>query len=142
LPSTKLRRQGARHYGPVREAAGSAPAFGDRRSYQMDPANGREALHEFELDAAEGADILMVKPALTNLDLLARARERFDLPLAAYQVSGELAMLEAAAERGWLDRRAAALELLTAIARAGADVIVTYLAGDVAGWLAEERHTR
>jgi porphobilinogen synthase len=129
-------------YGPFREAAGSAPAFGDRRSYQMDPANGREALHEFELDAAEGADILMVKPALTNLDLLARARERFDLPLAAYQVSGELAMLEAAAERGWLDRRAAALELLTAIARAGADVIVTYLAGDVAGWLAEERHTR
>ena len=124
-------------YGPFRDAAGSAPAFGDRRSYQMDSANGREALRELEIDAAEGADILMVKPACTNLDLLSRARARFDLPLAAYQVSGEVAMLEAAAERGWLDRRAVALELLTAIARSGADVIVTYLALDAARWLHE-----
>jgi porphobilinogen synthase len=124
-------------YGPFRDAADSAPAFGDRRSYQMDPANARDALREMALDAAEGADILMVKPAITSLDILARARERFDLPLAAYQVSGELAMLEAAAERGWLDRRATGLEFLTAIARAGADVIVTYLAADAAGWLAE-----
>jgi porphobilinogen synthase len=124
-------------YGPFREAAGSTPAFGDRRSYQMDFANGREAMREMELDAQEGADLLMVKPAITSLDLLADARRRFDLPLAAYQVSGECAMLEAAAERGWLDRRRAALEMLTAIARAGADVIVTYLAADAAGWLAE-----
>jgi porphobilinogen synthase len=125
-------------YGPFREAAGSTPAFGDRRSYQMDSANGREALREMELDAREGADILMVKPAITSLDLLARAREQFQLPLAAYQVSGEYAMLEAAAQRGWLDRRAAALETLTAIRRAGADVIMTYLAADVAKWLAED----
>jgi porphobilinogen synthase len=125
-------------YGPFREAAGSTPAFGDRRSYQMDSANGREALREMELDAREGADILMVKPAITSLDLLARAREHFQLPLAAYQVSGEYAMLEAAAQRGWLDRRAAALETLTAIRRAGADVIMTYLAADVATWLAED----
>ena len=125
-------------YGPFREAAGSAPSFGDRRSYQMDPANGREALREMELDAAEGADMLMVKPAITSLDLLAGARRRFDLPLAAYQVSGEYAMLEAAAQRGWLDRRRTGLEMLTAIARAGADVIVTYLAADAAGWLAED----
>jgi porphobilinogen synthase len=122
-------------YGPFRDAAGSAPVFGDRRSYQMDPANGREALRELEIDAAEGADILMVKPAGTNLDVLAHARERFDLPLAAYQVSGEVAMLEAAAERGWLDRRAVGLELLTAIVRSGADLIVTYLAADAARWL-------
>jgi porphobilinogen synthase len=125
-------------YGPFRDAAGSTPAFGDRRSYQMDSANGREALREMELDAREGADILMVKPAITSLDLLARARQHFELPLAAYQVSGEYAMLEAAAQRGWLDRRAAALETLTAIARAGADVIMTYLAADAARWLAEE----
>jgi porphobilinogen synthase len=125
-------------YGPFREAAGSTPAFGDRRSYQMDSANGREALREMELDAREGADLLMVKPAITSLDLLARAREHFQLPLAAYQVSGEYAMLEAAAQRGWLDRRAAALETLTAIRRAGADVIMTYLAADVAKWLAED----
>jgi porphobilinogen synthase len=103
----------------------------------MDFANGREAMREMELDAREGADMLMVKPAITSLDLLAEARRRFDLPLAAYQVSGEYAMLEAAAERGWLDRRRAALESLTAIARAGADVIITYLAADAAGWLAE-----
>ncbi len=126
-------------YGPFREAADSTPAFGDRRSHQMDPANSREALREMALDAAEGADILMVKPAITSLDLLARARQRFDLPLAAYQVSGELAMLEAAAAHGWIDRRRTGLELLTAIARAGADVILTYLARDAAAWLAEER---
>ncbi len=124
-------------YGPFRDAADSAPAFGDRRGYQMEPGNGREALRKMALDAAEGADMLMVKPALTSLDILARARVRFDLPLAAYQVSGELAMLEAAAERGWIDRRRAVLETLTAISRAGADVIVTYLAADAARWLAE-----
>ncbi len=124
-------------YGPFREAADSAPAFGDRRGYQMDPANGREAIREMAVDAGEGADILMVKPALPSLDLLARARERFDHPLAAYQVSGEYAMLAAAAERGWLDRRAALLETLTAIVRAGAGIIVTYGARDVAGWLGE-----
>ncbi|HXM53821.1 MAG TPA: porphobilinogen synthase [Candidatus Dormibacteraeota bacterium] len=125
-------------YGPFREAAGSAPSFGDRRSYQMDPANGREALREMDLDAGEGADFLMVKPAITSLDLLARARDRFDLPLAAYQVSGEFAMIEAAAANGWIDRRGAALETLTAIRRAGADVIMTYFAEDAARWLAEE----
>jgi len=124
-------------YAPFREAADSAPAFGDRRSYQLDPANGRAALREMALDVAEGADALMVKPALTSLDLLVRARERFDLPLAAYHVSGEVAMLEAAAERGWLDRRAVGLEVLTAVARAGADWTVTYLAADAARWLAE-----
>jgi len=124
-------------YGPFRDAAGSTPAFGDRRSYQMNPSNAREALRELDLDAAEGADILMVKPAITSLDLLVRARARTTLPLAAYQVSGELAMLEAAAARGWLDRRGAALEMLTAIARAGADIIVTYLAADAARWLTD-----
>jgi porphobilinogen synthase len=124
-------------YGPFRDAAGSTPAFGDRKGYQMDHANGREAMREMELDVEEGADVLMVKPAVTSLDLLAQARDRFDLPLAAYQVSGELAMLEAAAERGWLDRRAAATETLTAIARAGAQVLITYLAGEVAKWLRE-----
>lgn len=126
-------------YGPFREAAGSTPSFGDRKSYQMDPANVREALHEMELDAQEGADILMVKPAITSLDLLARARDRFDLPLAAYQVSGEAAMIEAAAERGWIDRRGAILETLTAIVRAGAAVVMTYFAGDAAAWLKETR---
>lgn len=124
-------------YGPFREAAGSTPAFGDRRSYQMDPANGHEALLEMELDAAEGADILMVKPALTSLDLLALARQRFDRPLAAYQVSGEFAMIEAAAACGWIDRRGAALETLTAISRAGAAFILSYYAAEAAGWLAE-----
>lgn len=124
-------------YGPFREAAGSAPAFGDRRGYQMDYSNGREALREMELDVREGADILMVKPALTSLDLLVRAGKRFDVPLAAYHVSGEVAMLEAAAERGWLDRRSAGLEMLTAIARAGAGIIITYLAADAARWLQE-----
>jgi porphobilinogen synthase len=125
-------------YGPFREAAGSTPAFGDRRGYQMDPANAREAMREMELDASEGADLLMVKPALTSLDLLARARSRFDRPLAAYQVSGEYAMVEAAAARGWLDRRGVAMETLTAIVRAGADVVMTYFAEDAARWLREE----
>jgi len=122
-------------YGPFREAAGSTPGFGDRKSYQMDPSNGREAMRELDLDAREGADILMVKPAITSLDLLAIARTRFDLPLAAYQVSGEAAMIEAAAERGWIDRRGAVLESLTAIVRAGANIVVTYFAADAAGWL-------
>ena len=126
-------------YGPFREAAGSTPRFGDRRSYQMDSANGLEALREMELDAREGADILMVKPAITSLDLLARARDRFDLTLAAYQVSGEAAMIEAAADRGWIDRRGAILETLTAIARAGAGIVITYFAADAAGWLKERR---
>ena len=129
-------------YGPFRDAADSTPAFGDRRSYQMDPANGREALRELALDEAEGADALMVKPAITSLDILARVRTRTDLPLAAYQVSGELAMIEAAAEKGWIDRRRVALEQLTAIARAGADVILTYLAADAARWLAEPESNR
>src|SRR5207245_149932 len=126
-------------YGPFREAAGSTPAFGDRRSYQMDPANGREALREMDLDAGEGADFLMVKPAVTSLDLLARARDRFDLPLAAYQVSGEAAMIEAAAERGWVNRRGAVLESLTAIVRAGAGIVITYFAADAASWLRKAR---
>jgi porphobilinogen synthase len=126
-------------YGPFREAAGSTPSFGDRKSYQMDPANGREAIREMELDAEEGADMLMVKPAITSLDLLARARQRFDLPLAAYQVSGEAAMIEAAAERGWIDRRGAILESLTAIVRAGAGTVITYFAADAAAWLRDRR---
>jgi porphobilinogen synthase len=126
-------------YGPFREAAGSTPSFGDRKSYQMDPANGREALGEMELDASEGADILMVKPAITSLDLLARARDVFNLPLAAYQVSGEAAMIEAAAERGWIDRRGAILESLTAIVRAGAGIVITYFAADAASWLRQPR---
>ena len=126
-------------YGPFREAEGSAPAFGDRRGYQMDYRNGREALREMEADAAEGADLLMVKPATTSLDLLARARRRFDLPLAAYHVSGEYAMLKAAAAAGIVPERAAALEVLTAIRRAGADLIVTYFARDVARWQREGR---
>ena len=126
-------------YGPFREAADSAPAFGDRRTYQMDPANAREALREMELDVAEGADILLVKPALPGLDLIAAARARFDLPIAAYQVSGEYAMLMAAAERGWLDGRRAMAEAVTAIVRAGAGIVITYAAGDLASWLREDR---
>ncbi|MEJ7751895.1 MAG: porphobilinogen synthase [Candidatus Limnocylindrales bacterium] len=129
-------------YGPFRDAADSTPAFGDRRSYQMDAANGREAMREMALDLAEGADMLMVKPAITSLDLLAHARERFDVPLAAYQVSGELAMLEAAAERGWIDRRRVVLECLTAIHRAGADIIVTYFAAEAAEWLSKPERSR
>ena len=122
-------------YGPFREAAESAPSFGDRRGYQLDPANVREALRECELDVAEGADALIVKPALPNLDVIRAARERFDLPLAAYNVSGEYAMVKAAAARGWLDERQAATESLTAISRAGADFIVTYWAKELAAWL-------
>jgi porphobilinogen synthase len=122
-------------YGPFREVAESAPSFGDRRSYQMDPANAREALRECELDLAEGADALMIKPALPNLDVVAAARERFDVPIFVYNVSGEYAMIKAAAARGWLDERAAALESLTAVKRAGADVIVSYWAKELAGWL-------
>jgi porphobilinogen synthase len=125
-------------YGPFREAAGSAPAFGDRRGYQMDYANADEAMREMELDVREGADILMVKPALTSLDLLVRARQRFDVPLAAYHVSGEVAMLEAASEKGWLDRKSAAQEALTAIVRAGAGIVITYLAADAARWIQED----
>ncbi len=123
------------YYGPFREAAESTPQFGDRRSYQMDPANAREALRELELDLAEGADWLMVKPALPCLDILAEARRRFDVPLAAYQVSGEYAMLKAAAERGWLDGERALDEALLAIKRAGADLIVSYAALELAARL-------
>jgi porphobilinogen synthase len=126
-------------YGPFREAADSAPAFGDRRGYQMDPANGREALREMALDVAEGADILLVKPALPGLDLVAAARARFDVPIAAYQVSGEFAMIAAAAERGWLDGRRAMTEAVTAIVRAGAGIVITYAAADLATWLRDER---
>jgi porphobilinogen synthase len=119
-------------YGPFREAAGSAPSFGDRRGYQMDPANVREALRECELDVREGADMLMVKPALPNLDVIRAVRQRFDLPVAAYNVSGEYAMIKAAGAAGWMDEQTAALESLTAIKRAGADVIVTYWAKELA----------
>jgi porphobilinogen synthase len=122
-------------YGPFRDAADSAPAFGDRRGYQMDPANVREALRECELDLAEGADVIMVKPALPYLDVIRAVRRRFDVPVAAYNVSGEYAMVRAAAARGWLDERQAALESLTAIKRAGADVVITYWARDLASWL-------
>jgi porphobilinogen synthase len=122
-------------YGPFREAAESAPSFGDRRGYQMDPGNVHEALRECELDVGEGADALMIKPALPSLDVIAAARARFDLPIFAYNVSGEYAMIKASAARGWLDERQAALESLTAIKRAGADVIVTYWAKEAAGWL-------
>jgi porphobilinogen synthase len=122
-------------YGPFREAAGSAPAFGDRRSYQMDPANAREALLEVELDIEEGADIVMVKPALPYLDVVRRVREATNLPVAAYSVSGEYAMIRAASQNGWLDERAVVLEALTGIKRAGADVIITYHATEVARWL-------
>jgi porphobilinogen synthase len=125
-------------YGPFREAADSAPAFGDRRSYQMDTANGREARHEIDADLAEGADMVMIKPALPSLDLVAAARARTNVPIAAYQVSGEYAAICAAAANGWLDRRAVALESLVAIARAGADIIVTYFAAEAAGWLRDE----
>jgi porphobilinogen synthase len=119
-------------YGPFREAAESAPKFGDRRAYQMDPANAREALREAALDIEEGADIMLVKPALAYLDVLTRVRDRFGLPLAAYSVSGEFAMVRAAADRGWIDGAAAAREILTAIRRAGADLILTYWAKELA----------
>jgi porphobilinogen synthase len=122
-------------YGPFREAAESTPSFGDRRGYQMDPANVREALREVELDLREGADVVMVKPALPCLDVIRAVRERFDLPVAAYNVSGEYAMVKAAAARGWLDERQAALESLAAIKRAGADLVVSYWTGALAEWL-------
>jgi porphobilinogen synthase len=124
-------------YGPFREAAQSTPQFGDRRSYQMDPANAREALKEVELDLEEGADIIMVKPALPNLDIIQRVRERFDAPLAAYNVSGEYAMVKAAATNGWIDERRAVMEIATGIARAGASILLTYHAKDIARWLKE-----
>jgi porphobilinogen synthase len=123
------------YYGPFREAAASTPRFGDRRSYQMDPANGREALREMRADLEEGADLLMVKPALPYLDVLAEARREFDVPLAAYHVSGEYAMIQAAAQRGWLDGERAMDEALLAIKRAGADLIVSYAAKEVAARL-------
>jgi porphobilinogen synthase len=123
-------------YGPFRVAAESAPQLGDRRGYQMDPPNAREALREIEAEVEEGADIVMVKPALSYLDVLSQARQRFDLPLAAYNVSGEYAMIKAAAANGWLDGQKATLELLTGIKRAGADIIITYHAKEAARWLA------
>ena len=119
-------------YGPFREAADSAPQFGDRRSYQMDGANLREAMREIELDVAEGADMLLMKPAMPYLDVIRAARERFDLPMGAYQVSGEFSMLHAAFERGWLEPERAMMESLVSIRRAGADFIVTYFAKDAA----------
>ncbi|MEA2724052.1 MAG: porphobilinogen synthase [Gemmatimonadales bacterium] len=126
-------------YGPFREAADSAPAFGDRRQYQMDPANVREAILEAALDEAEGADLLMVKPALAYLDVVRAVRERTQLPLLAYNVSGEYAMVKAAAQQGWIDEGKVVLETLTGMRRAGADAIITYHAKAAAGWLAEER---
>jgi porphobilinogen synthase len=126
-------------YGPFREAADSAPVFGDRRGYQLDPANGREAVREMTLDVDEGADILLVKPALPGLDLIAAARARFDVPIAAYQVSGEYAMIAAAAERGWIDGRRAMTEAVTAIVRAGAGIVISYAAADLATWIRDER---
>jgi porphobilinogen synthase len=139
LPDTPIVSYAAKYasafYGPFREVAESAPASGDRRGYQMDPSNVREALRESELDLAEGADVLMVKPALPYLDVIRAVRERFDCPVAAYNVSGEYALVKAAAAAGHLDERAAALESLTAVARAGADLIVSYWTKDVARWL-------
>lgn len=122
-------------YGPFREAAQSAPRFGDRRSYQMDPANAREALKEVALDLEEGADMVMVKPALPYLDIIRRVRDRFDVPIGAYNVSGEYAMVKAAVQKGWLDEKRVVLELLTGIQRAGASIILTYHAKDAARWL-------
>jgi porphobilinogen synthase len=139
LPETPIVAYSAKYasafYGPFRDVAGSAPSFGDRRGYQMDPGNVREALRECEQDIAEGADMLMIKPALPYLDVLRAARDRFELPLAAYNVSGEYAMVKAAAAAGDLDERAAAVETLTAIRRAGADVVITYWAKEFASWL-------
>jgi porphobilinogen synthase len=139
LPETPIVAYSAKYasafYGPFREAADSTPSFGDRRGYQMDPGNVREALRECELDVAEGADVIMVKPALPYLDVIRAARERFDLPLAAYNVSGEYAMVKAAAAGGWLDERHAALESLTAIKRAGADIVISYWTKDLPSWL-------
>jgi porphobilinogen synthase len=139
LPETPIVAYSAKYasafYGPFRDVADSAPSFGDRRGYQMDPGNVREALRECEQDIAEGADMLMIKPALPYLDVLRAARDRFELPLAAYNVSGEYAMVKAAAAAGDLDERAAAVETLTAIRRAGADVVITYWAKEFASWL-------
>jgi porphobilinogen synthase len=125
------------YYGPFREAAESAPAFGDRRTYQMDPANGDEALREVALDLAEGADLVMVKPALAYLDVVRRVKDRFEVPVAVYNVSGEYAMVKAAAANGWIDERRIVLETLTGFKRAGADIVITYHALDVARWLRE-----
>jgi porphobilinogen synthase len=122
------------YYGPFREAAGSTPQFGDRRSYQMDPPNVREAMREVELDIDEGADMIMVKPALPYLDIIARVRDRFELPLAAYNVSGEYAMVKAAAQNGWIDEERVIRETLISIKRAGADMIITYHAKEAAPW--------
>jgi len=124
-------------YGPFREAAHSAPQFGDRKTYQMDPANGRQAMMEIEDDIYEGADIIMVKPALSYLDIIRWARDRFDTPIAAYSVSGEFAMIKAGAKMGYIDEKAIAMEILTSIKRAGADIIITYYALDVCKWLRE-----
>ena len=139
LPETPIVSYAAKYasafYGPFREAAGSAPAFGDRRGYQLDPGNVREALRECELDVAEGADAIMVKPALPYLDVIRAVRDRFDVPIAAYSVSGEYAMVKAAAHAGYLDERAAAIESLTAIRRAGADIVFTYWAKELPAWL-------
>ena len=139
LPQTPILSYAAKYasafYGPFREAADSTPSFGDRRGYQMDPANVREALRECELDVAEGADALIVKPALPYLDVLRAVRERFHLPVGSYNVSGEYAMLKAAAQAGWLDEREAALESLTAIKRAGADFVISYWTKELAAWL-------
>jgi porphobilinogen synthase len=129
-------KYGSAFYGPFREAAQSTPQFGDRRSYQMDPANAREALKEVALDLEEGADMVMVKPALPYLDVIRRVRDAFDVPVGAYNVSGEYAMVKAAAANGWLDERRTVLEILTGIQRAGADIILTYHAKDIARWLA------
>ena len=123
------------YYGPFREAADSAPQFGDRRSYQMDPANAREALREVAFDIAEGADIIMVKPALAYLDVVRTVKDKFMLPLATYNVSGEYAMVKAAAQKGWIDEKRIVLETLLGMKRAGADMIITYHALDAARWL-------
>ena len=128
-------------YAPFRDAAGSAPSFGDRKSYQMDPCNGREALREIEDDIEEGADMVMVKPALCYLDILRAARARYDLPIAAYNVSGEFSMVKAAAQLGWIDEKRIVLENLTAIKRAGADIIITYHALDAAKWIKAVSYT-
>ena len=122
-------------YGPFREAAGSTPQFGDRRSYQMDPANAREALREVELDIAEGADMIIAKPAMAYMDIIRQIRDNSSLPIAAYNVSGEYAMIKAAAQNGWIDERRIVMEVLTGLRRAGADMIITYFAPDVAVWL-------
>ncbi len=139
LPETPIVSYAAKYasafFGPFREAAGSAPSFGDRRGYQMDPGNVREALRECELDVVEGADVIMVKPALPYLDVIRAVRDRFDLPVGAYNVSGEYAMIKAAAAAGYLDERQAAIESLTGIRRAGADIIFTYWAKELAAWL-------